>query len=53
MSHACSDPKLPSLLKMLVWAQQQLGEKVNFPKMTNLATAELEDVMDTTESVGA
>ncbi|KAI8826658.1 CTLH/CRA C-terminal to lish motif domain-containing protein, partial [Fimicolochytrium jonesii] len=36
------DPKLPSLLKMLVWAQNQLEEKAVFPKMTNLLTAELE-----------
>ncbi|KAJ3330477.1 Glucose-induced degradation complex subunit [Blyttiomyces sp. JEL0837] len=37
------DPKLHSLLKMLVWAQGQLEEKVMFPKIKNLATAELED----------
>ncbi|KAJ3416809.1 Glucose-induced degradation complex subunit [Chytridiales sp. JEL 0842] len=37
------DPKLPSLLKMLVWAQNQLEERVQFPKIKNLATAELED----------
>ncbi|KAJ3271960.1 Glucose-induced degradation complex subunit [Terramyces sp. JEL0728] len=36
------DPKLPSLLKMLIWAQNQLEEKVSFPKINNLATAELE-----------
>ncbi|KAG9285822.1 hypothetical protein G9A89_013247 [Geosiphon pyriformis] len=35
------DPKLPSLLKMLVWAQNQLDEKLSFPLMRNLATAEL------------
>ncbi|KAI8926758.1 CTLH/CRA C-terminal to lish motif domain-containing protein [Entophlyctis helioformis] len=38
------DPKLPSLLKMLVWAQNQLEEKMTFPKIRNLVTAELEDV---------
>jgi len=27
------DPKLPALLKMLLWSQQQLDEKANFPKM--------------------
>eukprot|EP00842_Homolaphlyctis_polyrhiza_P004372 jgi/Hompol1/4936/HPOL_000456-RA len=36
------DPKLPSLLKMLVWAQNQLEEKMVFPKINNLITAELE-----------
>ncbi|KND01575.1 uncharacterized protein SPPG_09111 [Spizellomyces punctatus DAOM BR117] len=36
------DPKLPSLLKMLVWAQNQLEEKMLFPKIRNLVTAELE-----------
>ncbi|KAJ1332728.1 hypothetical protein BSLG_008357 [Batrachochytrium salamandrivorans] len=36
------DPKLPSLLKMLVWAQNQLDEKMVYPKIKNLVTAELE-----------
>jgi hypothetical protein len=27
------EPKLPLLLKMLVYSQQQLAEKVKFPKM--------------------
>ncbi|KAI9331437.1 CTLH/CRA C-terminal to lish motif domain-containing protein [Zopfochytrium polystomum] len=36
------DPKLPSLLKMLVWAQDQLEEKMSFPKIKNLAECELE-----------
>ncbi|KAI9012807.1 CTLH/CRA C-terminal to lish motif domain-containing protein [Gaertneriomyces semiglobifer] len=36
------DPKLPGLLRMLVWAQNQLEEKVSFPKIKNLVTAELE-----------
>ncbi|CAG8717223.1 5761_t:CDS:2, partial [Acaulospora colombiana] len=35
------DPKLPSMLKMLVWAQDELDEKVLFPRMKNLVTAEL------------
>ncbi|KAJ3119168.1 Glucose-induced degradation complex subunit [Physocladia obscura] len=35
------NPKLPALLKMLVWSQNQLEEKVSFPKITNLATGEL------------
>ena len=36
------DPKLPQLLKILLWAQNQLSEKVTFPQMKNLITAELE-----------
>ncbi|CAG8742192.1 29771_t:CDS:2 [Racocetra persica] len=40
------DPKLPSLLKMLVWAQDELDEKVLFPRMKNLVTAELIDTND-------
>ncbi|KAJ3209488.1 Glucose-induced degradation complex subunit [Clydaea vesicula] len=39
------DPKLPSLLKMLVWCQNQLDEKVIYPKITNLATAEVTEVV--------
>ncbi|KAL5715631.1 Glucose-induced degradation complex subunit [Ranunculus cassubicifolius] len=37
------DPKLPSLLKMLVWAQNQLDEKAAYPKINDLSTAALED----------
>ncbi|XP_043808597.1 protein GID8 homolog isoform X3 [Manihot esculenta] len=37
------DPKLPSLLKMLVWAQNQLDEKAAYPRINNLSTAMLED----------
>ncbi|KAJ2997841.1 Glucose-induced degradation complex subunit [Globomyces sp. JEL0801] len=36
------DPKLPSMLKMLVWAQNQLEEKVSFPKITQLVNAEMQ-----------
>ena len=39
------DPKLPSLLKMLVWAQKQLADKVNFPQIKQLSTATF-DSMD-------
>ncbi|KAI9102816.1 CTLH/CRA C-terminal to lish motif domain-containing protein [Phlyctochytrium arcticum] len=42
------DPKLPTLMKMLVWAQGQLDEKLTYPKIKNLVTAELE--MPTTSS---
>lgn len=40
------DPKLPGMLKMLKWAQEQLDEKVQFPKITNFSTAEFEIPMD-------
>ncbi|XP_059292265.1 protein GID8 homolog isoform X2 [Lycium ferocissimum] len=37
------DPKLPSLLKMLIWAQNQLDEKAFYPRVNNMSTASLED----------
>ncbi|KAI4312139.1 hypothetical protein MLD38_036985 [Melastoma candidum] len=37
------DPKLPSLLKMLIWAQGQLDERAVYPRITDLSTAKLED----------
>ncbi|ONK61190.1 uncharacterized protein A4U43_C08F27150 [Asparagus officinalis] len=37
------DPKLPSLLKMLIWAQNQLDEKAAYPRINDLSTAALED----------
>ncbi|XP_077254094.1 protein GID8 homolog isoform X2 [Tasmannia lanceolata] len=37
------DPKLPSLLKMLIWAQNQLDEKAVYPHINDLSTAMLED----------
>ncbi|EPS66129.1 hypothetical protein M569_08647, partial [Genlisea aurea] len=37
------DPKLPSLLKMLVWVQNQLDEKASYPRINNYSTAALED----------
>ncbi|XP_026448327.1 protein GID8 homolog [Papaver somniferum] len=37
------DPKLPSLLKMLVWAQSQLDEKALYPHIKDLSTGVLED----------
>ncbi|KAF9166283.1 hypothetical protein DFQ27_004112 [Actinomortierella ambigua] len=35
------DPKLPNMLKMLAWAQQQLEERVTFPKIQDFSKAEL------------
>ena len=37
------DPKLPNLLKMLIWAQHQLDEKAVYPRMHDLVSAKLED----------
>ncbi|XP_074269923.1 protein GID8 homolog isoform X2 [Silene latifolia] len=37
------DPKLPYLLKMLLWAQNQLDEKAAYPRINDLSTAKLED----------
>eukprot|EP00698_Gefionella_okellyi_P008609 TRINITY_DN213_c0_g2_i1.p1 TRINITY_DN213_c0_g2~~TRINITY_DN213_c0_g2_i1.p1 ORF type:complete len:202 (+),score=53.93 TRINITY_DN213_c0_g2_i1:184-789(+) len=37
------DPKLPTILKLLLWKQQQLADKgVAFPRITNLASAEFD-----------
>jgi hypothetical protein len=35
------EPKLPSLIKMLVYAQGQLDERVAYPRMNDLVSAEL------------
>ncbi|KAF9975231.1 Glucose-induced degradation complex subunit, partial [Actinomortierella ambigua] len=35
------DPKLPNMLKMLAWAQQQLEERLVFPKIQDFSKAEL------------
>ncbi|CAN6301640.1 unnamed protein product, partial [Urochloa humidicola] len=37
------DPKLPSLLKMLLWTQNQLDEKAAYPRINDFTTAELQD----------
>jgi hypothetical protein len=37
------DPKLPSLLKMLIWAQNQLDEKASYPRINDLVNATLEE----------
>uniref|UniRef100_A0A7N0TJG4 CTLH domain-containing protein n=1 Tax=Kalanchoe fedtschenkoi TaxID=63787 RepID=A0A7N0TJG4_KALFE len=37
------DPKLPTVLKMLVWAQKQLEEKAIFPHITDLSGAFLQE----------
>jgi hypothetical protein len=35
------EPRLLLLLKLMLWAQQQLGEKASYPRMHDLATAAL------------
>ncbi|CAM8912043.1 hypothetical protein QQ045_033191 [Rhodiola kirilowii] len=37
------DPKLPALLKMLIWAQSQLDEKAIYPHINDLSTAVLQE----------
>lgn len=45
----CSDPKLPVLIKLMVWAQKQLSEKANFPRMVNAVEATFEYSEDVVE----
>jgi len=37
------EPRLPGLLKMLLWAQTQLDERVEYPRCSDLVTATLSD----------
>mmetsp|Transcript_11166 Transcript_11166/g.19086 ORF Transcript_11166/g.19086 Transcript_11166/m.19086 type:complete len:238 (-) Transcript_11166:379-1092(-) len=45
LSSKCQDkePRLPILLKMMVWAQNHLDEKLTYPRITDFLTAKLED----------
>lgn len=36
-----AEPKLPNLLKLLVWAQRQLDERAAYPRIEDLVSAEL------------
>ena len=36
------EPKLPMMMRMTIWAQQQLDEKVSFPHLKDFGTMELE-----------
>lgn len=38
-----ADPKLPTLLKMLILAQNQLDEKAVYPRINDITAAVLED----------
>ncbi|KJE92238.1 hypothetical protein CAOG_03242 [Capsaspora owczarzaki ATCC 30864] len=37
------DPKLPSLLKMLAWAQTQLDDRTKYPRINDVVTGALQD----------
>lgn len=37
------EPRLPSLLKMMIWAQERLDEHAVYPKINDLTTAELSE----------
>ncbi|CAJ0823996.1 19290_t:CDS:2 [Entrophospora sp. SA101] len=43
------DPKLPNLLKMLVWAQDELDEKVTYPKIKTFAKQRVSPVLEALE----
>ncbi|KAK9803664.1 hypothetical protein WJX72_009435 [[Myrmecia] bisecta] len=45
LSSQCQEkePRLPSLLKMMIWAQTKLSEKVDSPQITDLVAATLSD----------
>lgn len=43
LSSQCQEkePRLPNLMKLLIWAQNQLEEKVQYPKIRDLVSAQL------------
>ena len=41
------EPRLPSLLKMMLWAQDRLSQHADFPKINDLATGDLVDSSST------
>jgi hypothetical protein len=38
------DARLPMLIKMLLWSQEQLDDKANYPHISDLVTGQLSDV---------
>ena len=40
------EARLPNLLKMVVWAQQQLDEKLAYPRINDLMNTELVEPAD-------
>ncbi|KAJ2783433.1 hypothetical protein H4R18_001698 [Coemansia javaensis] len=47
------EPKLPALLQLLAWSQEQLDEKANYPRINNIVTAALEQAPAPGPSSGA
>ena len=41
------EPRLPTLLKLLVWAQNQLDTRCTYPRINDLAAPTLTDPMQT------
>jgi hypothetical protein len=37
------EPRLPTLLKLVLWAQARLDEKARYPRIADLGTAELQE----------
>ncbi|CAH1981558.1 unnamed protein product [Acanthoscelides obtectus] len=45
--HETTSPKISTLLKLILWAQEKLNKKnIKYPKMTDLANATIEDVVN-------
>ena len=40
------EPRLPTLLKLLLWAQNQLDNKLQYPRMVDLVAGRLSDPAD-------
>ena len=40
------EPRLPTLLKLLLWAQNQLDSKLQYPRMVDLVAGRLSDPAD-------
>ncbi|KAJ2358452.1 hypothetical protein IWW50_000996 [Coemansia erecta] len=47
------EPKLPALLQLLAWTQEQLDEKVNYPRINNIVNAVLEEAGKETSNAGS
>mmetsp|Transcript_29236 Transcript_29236/g.93520 ORF Transcript_29236/g.93520 Transcript_29236/m.93520 type:complete len:164 (+) Transcript_29236:496-987(+) len=45
LSSQCQEkePRLPNLLKMMIWAQNQLDEKISYPRINDLVNGTLEN----------
>ncbi|KAJ2723688.1 hypothetical protein GGI07_002483 [Coemansia sp. Benny D115] len=47
------EPKLPALLQLLAWTQNQLDEKARYPRINNIVSAVLEDPAEGNGASGA